>query len=201
MGAAGALSFYPTKNLGALGDAGAVLTDDRALADRIRRLRNGGQTTRYHHEEFGVNSRLDEMQAAILRARLARLPDWTARRRARGARDRAAQPPIAAAAAAAGRTLTVPPQFDAGHVYHLFPVLSGERDALRSRLEAEGVETLIHYPVPIPKQPALATEEPADCPVANRLCQELLSLPLHPDLAEATVDTVIAALGRAVVTR
>jgi dTDP-3-amino-3,4,6-trideoxy-alpha-D-glucose transaminase len=201
LGAAGALSFYPTKNLGALGDAGAVLTNDRALADRIRRLRNGGQTTRYHHEEFGVNSRLDEMQAAILRARLARLPDWTARRRALGARYRAALPPIVAAAAAAGQTLRVPPQLDAGHVYHLFPVLSSERDAVRTRLEAERVETLIHYPVPIPKQPALATEEPADCPVANRLCQELLSLPLHPDLAEATVDTVIAALGRAVVTR
>jgi dTDP-3-amino-3,4,6-trideoxy-alpha-D-glucose transaminase len=201
MGAAGALSFYPTKNLGALGDAGAVLTDDRALADRIRRLRNGGQTTRYHHEEFGVNSRLDEIQAAILRARLARLPDWTSRRRALGARYRAALPPIAAAASAAGRTLTVPPQLDAGHVYHLFPVLSDERDALRTRLEAEGVETLIHYPVPIPRQPALATEEPADCPVANRVCHELLSLPLYPDMAETTVDTVIAALGRAVVTR
>jgi len=82
MGAAGALSFYPTKNLGALGDGGAVLTNDRALGDRIRRLRNGGQSSRYHHDEFGVNSRLDEMQAAILRARLTRLPAWTARRRA-----------------------------------------------------------------------------------------------------------------------
>ena len=198
MGAAGALSFYPTKNLGALGDAGAVLTDDRALADRIRRLRNGGQTTRYHHEEFGVNSRLDEMQAAILRARLARLPAWTARRRTLGARYRAGLAPVVAAAAAAGRTLSVPPVFDAGHVYHLFPVLSSERDALRTRLEAEGVETLIHFPVPIPRQPALATEEPADCPVANRTCHQLLSLPLYPDMTDATVDTVLDALGRAV---
>ena len=140
-------------------------------------------------------------QAAILRARLARLPDWTARRRAHGARYRAALPPIVAAAAAAGQALTVPPQLDAGHVYHLFPVLSSERDALRSRLDAEGVETLIHYPVPIPRQPALATEEPADCPVAGRICQELVSLPLYPDMTEATVDTVLAALGRAVVTR
>ncbi len=198
MGAAGSLSFYPTKNLGALGDAGAVLTDDRALADRIRRLRNGGQTTRYHHEEFGVNSRLDEMQAAILRARLARLPAWTARRRALGARYRAGLAPVVAAAAAAGRTLSVPPVFDAGHVYHLFPVLSSERDALRTRLEAEGVETLIHFPVPIPRQPALATEEPADCPVADRACHQLLSLPLYPDMTDATVDTVLDALGRAV---
>jgi dTDP-3-amino-3,4,6-trideoxy-alpha-D-glucose transaminase len=146
-----------------------------------------------------VNSRLDEMQAAILRARLARLPAWTARRRALGARYRAGLPPVVAAAAAAGRSLAVPPQLDAGHVYHLFPLLSGDRDALRSRLEAEGVETLIHFPVPIPKQPALASEEPADCPVANRVCQELLSLPLYPDMADTTVDAVLDALGRAVV--
>jgi dTDP-4-amino-4,6-dideoxygalactose transaminase len=198
MGAAGALSFYPTKNLGALGDAGAVLTNDRALADRIRRLRNGGQSSRYHHDEFGVNSRLDEMQAAILRARLTRLPAWTTRRRALAARYRAGLPAIVAAAAAAGRALRVPPEHDAGHVYHLFPILSSERDALKARLDAHGIETLIHYPVPIPRQPALATEEPADCPVANRTCNELLSLPLYPDIPEATVDEVIAAFGRVV---
>ena len=110
MGAAGALSFYPTKNLGALGDGGAVLTNDAALAERIRRLRNGGQSTRYHHDEFGVNSRLDEMQAAILRARLTRLPAWTARRRALAARYRAALAPVVAA----GPALRVPPELDAG---------------------------------------------------------------------------------------
>ena len=198
MGAAGALSFYPTKNLGALGDAGAVLTNDRALADRIRRLRNGGQSSRYHHDEFGVNSRLDEMQAAILRARLTRLPSWTTRRRALAARYRAGLTTVVAAATAAGRTLGVPAEHDAGHVYHLFPVLSGNRDALKTRLDAEGIETLIHYPVPIPRQPAVATEEPADCPVANRICNELLSLPLYPDMAEAAVDEVLAALGRVV---
>jgi len=198
MGAAGALSFYPTKNLGALGDAGAVLTNDRALADRIRRLRNGGQSSRYHHDEFGVNSRLDEMQAAILRARLTRLPSWTTRRRALAARYRAGLTVVVAAATAAGRTLGVPAEHDAGHVYHLFPVLSGNRDALKTRLDAEGIETLIHYPVPIPRQPAVATEEPADCPVANRICNELLSLPLYPDMADAAVDEVLAALGRVV---
>ena len=198
MGAAGGLSFYPTKNLGALGDAGAVLTNDRALADRIRRLRNGGQSSRYHHDEFGVNSRLDEMQAAILRARLARLPAWTTRRRALAARYRAGLTAIVDAATAAGRTLRVPAEHDAGHVYHLFPVLSGERDALKARLEAEGIETLIHYPVPIPRQPAVATEEPADCPVADRICNELLSLPLYPDIPDTAVDEVILAFGRVV---
>ncbi len=199
IGAAGALSFYPTKNLGALGDGGAVLTGDRALADRIRRLRNGGQTSRYHHDEFGVNSRLDEIQAAILRVRLPRLAAWTGRRRALAARYRAGLAPIVAAATAAGRALSVPVEHDAGHVYHLFPVLSGERDALKARLDDAGIETLIHYPVAIPRQPALATEEPADCPVANRICNELLSLPLYPDMADDTVDTVLAALARAVV--
>ena len=198
MGAAGGLSFYPTKNLGALGDAGAVLTNDRALADRIRRLRNGGQSSRYHHDEFGVNSRLDEMQAAILRARLARLPAWTTRRRALAARYRAGLTAIVDAETAAGRTLRVPAEHDAGHVYHLFPVLSGERDALKARLEAEGIETLIHYPVPIPRQPAVATEEPADCPVADRICNELLSLPLYPDMPDTAVDEVILAFGRVV---
>ena len=96
-------SFYPTKNLGALGDAGAVITNDAGLADRVRRLRNGGQSTRYHHDEFGVNSRLDEMQAAILRARLARLPAWTARRRALGRRYRAGLTGNAAARRHPGR--------------------------------------------------------------------------------------------------
>ena len=198
MGAAGALSFYPTKNLGALGDAGAVLTNDAALAGRIRRLRNGGQSSRYHHDEFGVNSRLDEMQAAILRVRLARLPAWTAQRRALAARYRAGLPPIVTAAAAAGQSLVVPAEHDAGHVYHLFPVLSGDRDGLKTRLEANGIETLIHYPVPIPRQPAVASEEPADCPVANRICGELLSLPLFPDLPEAAVTTVLEALAASV---
>jgi dTDP-4-amino-4,6-dideoxygalactose transaminase len=199
MGAAGALSFYPTKNLGALGDAGAVLTDDRTLAGRIRRLRNGGQSSRYRHDEFGVNSRLDEMQAAILRARLERLPAWTTRRRALAARYRAGLVPIVAAAAAAGRTLIVPAEQDAGHVYHLFPVLSSERDALQARLDVEGIEALIHYPIPIPRQPALASEEPADCPVAARICRELLSLPLHPGMTDGTVDGVLAVLARAAV--
>jgi dTDP-3-amino-3,4,6-trideoxy-alpha-D-glucose transaminase len=195
MGAAGALSFYPTKNLGALGDGGAVITNDRALGDRIRRLRNGGQSTRYHHDEFGVNSRLDEIQAAILRARLERLPAWTARRRALAARYRAGLAPIATRS---GGALVVPPELDAGHVYHLFPVLAAGRDGLQARLAAAGVEALIHYPVPIPRQPAVATEEPAPCPVCDDVCNRLLSLPLYPGMADGTVDAVVAAVDRAV---
>ena len=187
IGVAGAFSFYPTKNLGAFGDGGAVITRDAALADRVR-LRNGGQTDRYRHESFGVNSRLDEMQAAILRARLPRLASWTSRRRALAAAYRHAL---------AGAPVEVPKECDAGHVYHLFVVRSRDnraRAALQARLAASGIETLIHYPVPIPRQPALAGTEPADCPVAARVCDEVLSLPLYPSLTDAELARVASAI-------
>jgi dTDP-3-amino-3,4,6-trideoxy-alpha-D-glucose transaminase len=183
--AAAAYSFYPTKNLGALGDGGAITVNDAELAARLRRLRNGGQTDRYHHAEFGVNSRLDEMQAAILHARLAWLPKWTARRRELAAAYRGAL---------AGTDVVVPPERDPGHVYHLFPVLCERRAEIRERLQARGVETLIHYPIPIPRQPALAGERPADCPVADRVCDQVLSLPLHQGMTRDTVRTIVEAL-------
>lgn len=184
IGIAAATSFYPTKNLGALGDGGAVLTRDANLAARIKRLRNGGQTKRYHHDEAGVNSRLDEMQAAILRARLRYLPAWTARRREIAARYRAVL--------AAG-PLHVPREFDAGHVYHLFPVLTPQRDRFQAHMTASGVETLIHYPIPIPRQPSLASSSPAVCPVADRVCGQVVSLPMYPGLSASSVETVANA--------
>jgi dTDP-3-amino-3,4,6-trideoxy-alpha-D-glucose transaminase len=186
IGVAGAFSFYPTKNLGALGDGGAIVTRDRALADRLRRLRNGGQTDRYHHQEAGVNSRLDDLQAAVLRARLPRLPGWTARRRALAARYRRQL-------GDAG-VVDVPPERDAGHVYHLFVVRTAARGDLQAHLAAHGIETLIHYPVPIPRQPAMSDVEPADCPIASRACDEVLSLPLHPALGDADVDRIAEAV-------
>ena len=185
-GAAAAYSFYPTKNLGALGDGGALTTNDAGLATRAKRLRNGGQTDKYRHEEFGVNSRLDEMQAAILRARLPRLHSWTARRRELGRHYREALRAV--------ETVAVPPELDSGHVYHLFPVRSSSRDAMQTHLRAAGVETLIHYPIPIPQQRALASEQPADCPVATRVCSEVFSLPLYPGLDQSAVAVVAAAL-------
>jgi dTDP-4-amino-4,6-dideoxygalactose transaminase len=184
-GSVAAYSFYPTKNLGALGDGGALTTADADIAARLRRLRNGGQTDRYHHVEFGINSRLDEMQAAILRARLTWLPRWTTERRAIAAQYRQQL---------AGGALTVPPELDPGHVYHLFPVLSRDRAALQAHLKARGIETLIHFPVPIPRQPALASERPDQCPVADRVCDEVLSLPLHPGMTRQAVADVAAAL-------
>jgi len=185
IGAAGAFSFYPTKNLGALGDGGAIITNDAALSERLKRLRNGGQTSRYHHLEFGVNSRLDEIQAAILRARLPLLPGWTARRRALAARYRASL---------VGAPVTVPPERDPGHVYHLFPVRTPHRDAMQAHLKDLGIETLIHFPVPIPRQPAMASVHPAICPIADRVCNEVFSLPLHPALSDADADRVAEAV-------
>lgn len=184
IGIAAATSFYPTKNLGALGDGGAVLTKDAALAERLKRLRNGGQSRRYHHDEPGVNSRLDEMQAAILRVRLRRLAGWTNRRRSIAARYRAA---LASAAVRAPR------EFDAGHVYHLFPLLTDHRDGFQAHMTTSGVETLIHYPIPIPRQPSMQSANPAACPIADRVCAQVVSLPMYPSLSDAAVETVAAA--------
>jgi dTDP-3-amino-3,4,6-trideoxy-alpha-D-glucose transaminase len=193
IGAAGAFSFYPTKNLGALGDGGAVVTNDPALADRIARLRNGGQVSRYRHQEPGINSRLDEMQAAILRARLPFLSGWTARRRATAASYRRAL---------AGAPVVLPVEADPGHVYHLFVVRtpgSGAGDqrraAFQRHLADRGIETLVHYPVPIPDQPAMAAVSPAPCPIAATVCDEVVSLPLHPGVDDRVIGEIAAAIG------
>jgi dTDP-3-amino-3,4,6-trideoxy-alpha-D-glucose transaminase len=186
-GVAAAYSFYPTKNLGALGDGGAITTNDAGLAERMKRIRNGGQTDRYHHAEMGVNSRLDEMQAAILSARLPLLAGWTAARRARAATYRRLL---------AGAGIEVPPECDTGHVYHLFPVLSPRRDELQAALRADGIETLIHYPVPIPRQPALQTHSPTVCREADRVCAQVFSLPMYPGMPEDDLRTVAGAIRR-----
>ncbi|HEY7184944.1 MAG TPA: DegT/DnrJ/EryC1/StrS family aminotransferase [Vicinamibacterales bacterium] len=182
---AAAFSFYPTKNLGCLGDGGAVTTGDAALADRIRRLRNGGQAERYRHVEPGINSRLDELQAAILRARLPHLQRWTNRRRELAAIYRRELPSSAQTIA----------ERDAGHVYHLFPVRVPNRDGLRAHLAADGIETLVHYPIPLTEMPAFADCESMPCPVASEAARTLLSLPLHPRLADADVTAVARAVG------
>jgi dTDP-4-amino-4,6-dideoxygalactose transaminase len=195
IGQAGAFSFYPTKNLGALGDGGAVVTSDRALADRIKLLRNGGQTDRYHHRELGVNSRLDELQAAVLRARLPMLPGWTADRRRLAQRYRALLD---------GSGVDPVPEHDAGHVYHLFVVRvrkgqvagqTGEtaRTTLQRNLAMRGIETLIHYPVPIPRQQPFAAAT-VDCPNTSLACSEVLSLPFGPALVEEDAAAVAGAL-------
>jgi dTDP-3-amino-3,4,6-trideoxy-alpha-D-glucose transaminase len=179
---AAAFSFYPTKNLGGMGDGGAAITGSDAIASRIRQLRNGGQRERGTHLEAGVNSRLDDLQAAILRARLPLLTQWTIRRRALASRYRQLLP-------AALRTIR---ERDPGHVYHLFPVLTREREALRAHLASVGIETMVHYPAALTTQPAFATFASHDCPVAVSAAHELLSLPLSPRLTDQDVVRVAA---------
>jgi dTDP-3-amino-3,4,6-trideoxy-alpha-D-glucose transaminase len=184
----GALSFYPTKNLGALGDGGAVLLSDADHARRVRQLRNGGQSDRYRHEVVGLNSRLDEMQAAVLRVGLRHLPSWTARRRELAAlyfRE------------LGGTSVTLPVERPyATAVYHLFVVRHPRRDELMTRLKERGVETLIHYPIPLHLQPAFAAlgGRPGDCPAAEAAAREILSLPLHPRMTDDDARFVAAAV-------
>ena len=188
-GDAATFSFYPTKNLGALGDGGAVAVSDPALAERIAALRQYGWHRHYISDEVGVNSRLDELQAAILRAKLPHLDRQNARRAA-----------IAAAytAAMTGTPLIPPSQRnDTAHVFHLYVTRTTSRDSIQGALKAAGIGTGIHYPVPVHLQPAYAGRValgPGGCPQTERAAQEILSLPLYPELAEAEVDTVCAAL-------
>ncbi|MEJ7602111.1 MAG: DegT/DnrJ/EryC1/StrS family aminotransferase [Kofleriaceae bacterium] len=191
-GQAAALSFFPTKNLGALGDAGAVLTDDRVLADRIELLRTQGARPKYHHVATGGNFRLDALQAAVLRAKLPHLPAWTASRRAHAARYRACF-----AAANLPPELRLPADH-ADHSYHQFCIRAPRRDALRTFLRDAGIGTEIYYPEPLHLQPCFSElgYRAGSFPIAERACEQLLALPIHPALppgAEAiVVDRIVA---------
>ena len=188
LGDAAAFSFYPTKNLGALGDGGAVTTSDPDLAERLRSLRNYGSPTKYEHLIRGVNSRLDEMQAAILRVKLARLDEWNERRRA------AAAGYVVLLADSPNVTLPATRAW-AEHVYHLFVIRHPERDMLREHLAKIGVETLIHYPTPPHLTPAYADLElRASLEHAEGFAARALSLPLHPQLQHGDVEAVAAGM-------
>ena len=197
-GHAQAWSFYPGKNLGALGDAGAVTTEDPALAQRVRRLRNYGSDQRYSFVERGMNSRLDEQQAANLCVALDHLPAWTDRRREIAHRYRAglADPTdLPDLTDGAAPRLALPP-VHAGHVWHLFVVEVEDRDALQEDLDHRGIETLVHYPVPPHLQGAYRDLGlgPGSLPVAEQAAGRVLSLPIGPHLDDAAVDRVIAAV-------
>jgi dTDP-3-amino-3,4,6-trideoxy-alpha-D-glucose transaminase len=188
---AGTLSFYPTKNLGALGDGGAVFLADAGHAARLRQLRNGGQSDRYHHEVVGTNSRLDEMQAALLRVGLRHLPAWNERRRHLAALY---------TRALAGSALGLPVEEPwARAVWHLYVVRHPRRDALRTALEKRGVGTLIHYPLPLHLQRAFAAlgGRPGDFPVTEQACDEILSLPLYPEMSDEQAQRVAEAVREA----
>jgi dTDP-4-amino-4,6-dideoxygalactose transaminase len=192
MGHLGAFSFYPTKNLGAYGDAGAVITDDPGLAERVRSLRNYGQRERYHHVETGQNSRLDELQAALLRVKLAYLDEHnTIRRRLAGEYSQRLQ----------GMEVVTPVSRDeAEHAFHLYAVRCSRRDELRDGLAARGIQTLVHYPVPVHLQPACSHLGQAlgSLPVTERIAREILSLPFYVGLGSADVATVADSVGACV---
>ncbi len=184
-----AWSFYPTKNLGALADGGAVTTDDAQLADRIRVLRNYGQRERYICEVQGLNSRLEELQAAVLRVKLAHLDAWNARRTAIAARylrELAGVPGLTLPTVAAG----------AEPVWHLFTVRHARRDVLKAKLAEAGVQTIVHYPVPPHRQQAYAGLGLAagSLPIAEAIHRDILSLPIGPHLSPDDAGQVIAAV-------
>ncbi|HEV7651152.1 MAG TPA: DegT/DnrJ/EryC1/StrS family aminotransferase [Actinophytocola sp.] len=191
---AAAFSFYPGKNLGALGDGGAVVTADADLAARLRMLRNYGSKVKYHHEIKGTNSRLDELQAAMLRVKLAHLDEWNDRRVAVADRYRTELSDV-------DGELVLPavPEW-ARPVWHLFVVRTADRAGFQERLSAAGVDTLIHYPVAAHRAPAFAELGMAagSLPLAERLAGEVVSLPMGPHLTAAQVGQVIAAVRDAV---
>ncbi|QDO96035.1 DegT/DnrJ/EryC1/StrS family aminotransferase [Ferrovibrio terrae] len=189
LGTAAGFSFYPTKNLGALGDGGAVVTHDAALAKRIRLLRNYGSEKKYEHQIAGCNSRLDELQAAILSVKLRRLDDLNADRcriAARYMRALSGLPGLDLPAVTEGSE----------PVWHLFPVRHAARDRLAEALTAAGVQTMVHYPVPPHLQPAYAAlgYGAGQFPVAERIARTTLSLPVWPGLADAQIDHVCGVI-------
>lgn len=185
----GAYSFYPTKNLGALGDAGAIVSDDAELAERAGVLRNYGQSVRYHHPELGLNSRLDELQAALLKVRLEYLTDFTRRRREIAQRyfQEIENPYVACLSS---------PEFEDSHVYHLFVIVCLERERLASHLQKQDVQTHVHYPIPAHHQKPTQNlrRDPQGLANAESHANQCLSIPCHPQMSDLDVTRVINAI-------
>jgi dTDP-4-amino-4,6-dideoxygalactose transaminase len=189
LGTLACFSFYPTKNLGALGDAGAVTTDDATIAARVALLHDHGQRGKYAHQIVGFTARLDGLQAALLRVKLRHLDEWNARRRSVAAAYRARLCDLAG--------LSLPCDApDREHVYHLFVLRCRERDALQSHLLAHGIAASIHYPAPLHLQPAFASlgYHAGEFPASEAAAREVLALPVYPELSDAAVDAVCEAV-------
>ncbi|WP_315925049.1 DegT/DnrJ/EryC1/StrS family aminotransferase [Mesorhizobium sp. SP-1A] len=189
IGDIGCFSFYPGKNLGACGEGGIAVTNDEALAAKMRMLRDWGQEQRYHHVVRGFNYRMDGIQGAILRVKLRYLEDWTEARRTHARRYSAllaGSPTVKLPREAAGRR----------HVYHIYAVRSPDRERLRHALQAEGIQSGLHYPIPVHLQKAYADlgHRAGDFPVSEAAAQEVLSLPLYPEMTAAQVERVAATL-------
>jgi dTDP-4-amino-4,6-dideoxygalactose transaminase len=188
LGDVGCFSFYPTKNLGAMGDGGLATTQDPALGDHLLSLRVYGGRQRYLHDELGFNSRLDEIQAAVLRVKLGCLVEWTERRRTIAARYRAGL---------ASLGVVVPSERpDSTHVYHQFVIRVPNRDTVQRRMAEREVQTAIYYPIPLHLQPMYRDlgYRSGDFPEAERAAKEVLCLPMYPELTDAQVDEVVEAV-------
>jgi dTDP-4-amino-4,6-dideoxygalactose transaminase len=188
LGNAAATSFYPSKNLGALGDGGAVLTNDDAVAVKVRLLRNYGSEVKHRHDLAGYNSRLDEMQAAFLRVKLVVLDEWNTRRGEVAAR-------YSSLLADADVVLPYVPGY-VDPVWHLYVIRSKQRDALRAYLEQKGISTGIHYPIPPHRQACYRGLREYELPIAEMLAEEVLSLPISPALETAEIEYVADAIFR-----
>ena len=183
----GTFSFYPSKNLGAFGDGGAVSTNSREHFDRLVMLRNYGQAKRYHHDIIGINSRLDEIQAAILSAQIPFVKEWNERRREIAQRY----------TKELKNAVVTPAEVENGvHVFHLYVIQTAHRDDLQNYLLDNGMQTLIHYPIPAHLQKAYSYlgYKTGDLPVTERLAKRILSLPMYPELTNDQIDEVIAGV-------
>jgi dTDP-3-amino-3,4,6-trideoxy-alpha-D-glucose transaminase len=190
IGDAGCFSFYPTKNLGAWGDGGAVVTNDEVLAERVRLLRSHGERPRHRHRMCGGTSRLHAVQAAVLRVKLDRLEDANAQRRRLGSIL------TAALSGCAGLKAPAPPATDGDHVFHLFPVVAPHRERLQAHLADRGIATAVHYPTPIHLQEAYAYlgMTQGSLPVAERLAGQICSLPLFPGMTDPELERVASGV-------
>ena len=191
LGTIGCTSFFPSKNLGCMGDGGALFTRDAALAEKIRMIANHGQKVKYRHDVVGCNSRLDTLQAAILRVKLRQLDEYAAARQRAAARYDAGLAGLAGIQTPTRRT-------ESTHVYHQYTlrVAGGRRDALTEHLKADGIPTMIYYPLPLHRQLAYQSKRYSDqsFPVADQLCAEVLSLPMHTELTEQTQKLIIQSI-------
>jgi dTDP-4-amino-4,6-dideoxygalactose transaminase len=188
-GSAGAFSFYPTKNLGAVGDGGMLTTNQIEIFDQAKRMRNYGQTDRYHHIEFGFNSRLDEIQAGLLTVRLEWLGEFTKlRQKIAATYFQAINNPYV--------SLMDFPEFPEAHVYHLFVVCSIFRDELQKYLQVNGIQSLIHYPIPLHLQPPARnfSRDPKGLAVTEQHASQCLSIPCHPQMSDDEVMKVVAVV-------
>ncbi len=186
LGHAAGTSFYPGKNIGALGDGGAVLTDDDAVAEKVRKLRNYGSRIKYQNDVIGYNSRLDEMQAAFLRVKLTVLDEWNTKRR------QIAQQYSQLLAGADILLPQVPDHMEP--VWHLYVIRSKTRNALQTWLQQQGIDTMIHYPIPPHHQACYPSYQHHHLPIAELLAKEVLSLPMSPVLAQMQIEAVVAAV-------